>query len=224
MPLPEIIGSMRSSYTRAVCMLCEERAIEYTLRECLLAAPELHAIHPFGKMPVLRHADFTLFESKAIATYLDRHFPGPCLLPSDARLGALSEQWISFVNSEVYAAFRAYLLACLKPATVDGSPDPVASQAARAVLRKQFVVLDKAVAATGHLVGDQISFADLNLLTILHNVRLLPAGTTLLTATASLASYYGRHSARASYRNTIPPPGPPDRHQPLTAGRDTDGT
>ena len=78
---PEIIGSMRSTYTRVVCMVCEEKGIEYTLTERPLNAPEIFAIHPLGKMPVLRHGDFVLFESKAIATYLDRSFGGPQLIP-----------------------------------------------------------------------------------------------------------------------------------------------
>jgi hypothetical protein len=63
--IPEIIGSIRSTYTRAICMVCEEKKIEYTLTEKLLHAPEIFAIHPFGKMPVLRHGDVALFESKA---------------------------------------------------------------------------------------------------------------------------------------------------------------
>ena len=33
MPKPEIIGSVRSTYTRVVCMVCEEKAIEYVLTE-----------------------------------------------------------------------------------------------------------------------------------------------------------------------------------------------
>jgi hypothetical protein len=65
MTTPEIIGSIRSTYTRVVCMVCEEKGIEYVLTEKPLRAPEILAIHPFGKMPVLRHGDFVLFESKA---------------------------------------------------------------------------------------------------------------------------------------------------------------
>ena len=68
MPKPEIIGSARSSYTRVVRLVCEEKGIDYGLTDTLLGAPELRAIHPFGKMPVLRHGDFELCESKAIAT------------------------------------------------------------------------------------------------------------------------------------------------------------
>jgi len=83
MPKPEIIGSVRSTYTRVVCMVCEEKAIQYVLTEKPLRAPAILAIHPFGKMPVLRHGDVELFESKAIATYLDRSFAGPHVFPSD---------------------------------------------------------------------------------------------------------------------------------------------
>src|SRR5579864_6679618 len=67
----EIIGSNRSTYTQVVCMVCEEKKIEYVLTEKPLRAPELFAVHPLGKMPVMRHGDVQLFESKAIATYVD---------------------------------------------------------------------------------------------------------------------------------------------------------
>jgi len=54
MPKPEIIGSVRSTYTRVVRMVCEEKGIEYLLTERPLGAPEIFAIHPFGNDPALR--------------------------------------------------------------------------------------------------------------------------------------------------------------------------
>jgi glutathione S-transferase len=101
-PKPEIIGSARSTYTRVVCMVCEEKGIEYALTERPPGAPELTAIHPFGKMPVLRHGDVELFESKAIAAYLDRGFPGPPVFPSDPHLAALTEQWVSHPDPDLH--------------------------------------------------------------------------------------------------------------------------
>ena len=92
MAKPEIIGSARSTYTRVVRMVCEEKGIDYTLKETTLGSPELRAIHPFGKMPVLRHGHVELFESKAIATYLDRSFAGPVVFPSDPRLAAIVDR------------------------------------------------------------------------------------------------------------------------------------
>ena len=111
MTRPEIIGSERSSYTRIVRMVCEEKGIDYDLTETLLGAAEIRALHPFGKMPVLRHGDLVLCESKAIATYLDRAFDGPQLIPSDPRLAGLTEQWISFINTAIDPLLvRRYLL------------------------------------------------------------------------------------------------------------------
>lgn len=35
--------------------------------------------HPFGKMPLLEHADFSLYETQAILRYRDRVLPAPLM-------------------------------------------------------------------------------------------------------------------------------------------------
>ena len=215
MAKPEIIGSSRSTYTRVVRMVCEEKGIDYVLRETLLGAPEILAIHPFGKMPVLRHGAFELCESKAIATYLDRRFPGPELIPSDPRLAGLAEQWVSLVNTVIdRTLIRTYLVAHIFPKTADGKPDPKAIEAVTPAVREQFAILDKTVARTGYLAGDQFTLADINLLPILYYVRQLPEGAEAFAAATHLAGYYERHAARPSFKATMPPPGPPGRAKP----------
>ena len=215
MATPEIIGSNRSTYTWAVCMVCEEKGIDYVLTETPLHAPELFAIHPFGKMPVLRHGDVELFESKAIATYLDRSFPGPCVFPSEARLSALTEQWVSLVNTVIDRTLvRTYLFAYIAPKTPDGVPDREAIVAVMPAVREQLAVLDRAVARTGYLVDAQFTFADINLLPILYRIRQAPEGAEALAAATNLAAYYDLHAARPSFRRTTPPPGPPRRVEP----------
>jgi glutathione S-transferase len=212
MPKPEIIGSVRSTYTWAVRMVCEEKGIDYVLTETPLRAPELLAIHPLGKMPVLRHGDVELFESKAIATYLDRSFPAPWLFPSDPHLAGLTEQWVSLVNTVIdRTLIRTYLFAYIAPKTSDGTPDRQAIEAVMPAVREQLAVLDKAVARTGHLVGDHFTFADINLLPILYRLRQFPEGAQALAAVPNLAGYYDRHAARPSFVRTIPPAGPPRR-------------
>src|ERR1700710_566698 len=101
MTKPEVIASSRSTYTRVIRMVCEEKGIEYTLTETAVFAPELFAFHPLGKMLALRHGDVCLFESKAIATYLDRIFTGPEIFPSALVPASLTEQWVSFINTVV---------------------------------------------------------------------------------------------------------------------------
>src|ERR1700759_4817950 len=167
MTRPEIIGSERSSYTRVVRMVCAEKGIDHDLTEVLLGAAEIRALHPFGRMPVLRHGDLVLCESKAIATYLERAFDGPQLIPSDPRLAGLTEQWISFINTAIDPLLvRRYLLAYAAPKTADGKPDRMLIEALLPEVRAQLALLDGAVAATGHLVGDQFTLADIYLLPI----------------------------------------------------------
>jgi glutathione S-transferase len=209
---PEIIGSIKSTYTRTACMVCEEKGIEYVLTETPLHAPELFAIHPFGKMPVLRHGDVDLFESKAIATYLDRSFPAPFVFPSDPHLAALTEQWVSLVNTVIDRTLvRTYLFAYIAPKTADGSPDRQAIAAVMPAVREQIGVLDKAVARTGYLVGEEFTFADINLLPILHRVRQAPEGLRAVASAKHLSRYYERHATRPSFERTDPPAGPPRR-------------
>ena len=173
------------------------------------------AIHPFGKMPVLRHGDVELFESKAIATYLDRSFPAPFVFPSDPHLAALTEQWVSLVNTVIdRTLIRTYLLAYIAPGSPMERPTGRRSTPScrRCASRSRF--LDKAVARTGYLVGEQFTFADINLLPILHVVRQAPEGAEALAAAPHLARYYQRHAARPSFKKTIPPAGPPRRAKP----------
>jgi len=212
MSAPEIIGSIASTYTRAVCMLCIEKEIDYVLTETALGAPALFAVHPLGKMPVLRHGDLSLFESKAIATYLDLAFAGPRLIPADPRGAALTEQWISFINTVVDRTLvRTYLFAYIAAMRRNTRPDPAVIDAMIPDIRGQIAILDRAVAPTGYLAGEELTYADLNLLPILHRFRQAPEGNEILAAAPHLAAYYARHAARKSFQATMPPDRPPPR-------------
>jgi glutathione S-transferase len=211
MSKPELIGSTRSTYTRVVRMVCEEKGIDYTMTDVLLGAPELNAIHPFGRMPVLRHGDLELFESKAIATYLDRVFPAPFVLPSDPKLLALVEQWVSLVNTLIdHTIIRTYLFAYIAPGTPDGSPNRAKIDAVLPALTQQVAVLDRAV-ARGYMVGDTFTLADINLMPLLDRLKIPPEGAAALAAAKNLSAYYERHAQRPSFVRTEPPAGAPRR-------------
>ncbi|MGH7881209.1 MAG: SRPBCC domain-containing protein, partial [Candidatus Binataceae bacterium] len=90
----ELIGSAQSSFVRIVRIACHEKGVAYRLTPARPHSPEVNAIHPLGKIPVMLHGRCQLFESKAIATYIDRAFPGPKLFPDDAVSCAQIEQWV----------------------------------------------------------------------------------------------------------------------------------
>ncbi|MFO0607077.1 MAG: glutathione transferase [Polyangiales bacterium] len=54
-----------------------------------------------GRVPALRHGDFWLAESSAIAEYVDEAFPGPALLPKDLRARARARQLMAWIRSDL---------------------------------------------------------------------------------------------------------------------------
>lgn len=205
----EILGFAPSSYTRVARMTCEEKGVPYQLNQMPPHSPDVLAIHPFGKIPALRHGDFTLCESKAIADYIDRSFDGPPLFPADPRERARAEQWVSIVNTMMDPLMiRTYLFGYFFPKTADDKPNRAVIDGAVPALRAQIAILEKAVAPTGYLAGDRYFFPDINLMAILYYVKMFPEGAQALSSARSLAAYYERNAERPSFKNTIPPPPP----------------
>jgi glutathione S-transferase len=63
-----------------------EKGVDY---ELVPTRPgETAPINPLGKIPMMEHGDFTLYESPAIARYIDWTFDGPPLWPTDAKAEA----------------------------------------------------------------------------------------------------------------------------------------
>jgi glutathione S-transferase len=207
----QIIGAPFSSYVWAVRMACEEKGVPYDLIPAGLHSPEVCAIHPFGKIPVMRHGNVALFESKAIATYIDRAFPGPKLIPDDPARAAVVEQWVSLVNTTIDPCLiRTYVLGHVIPKGVDGQIDRAAIEAVLPTMQMQIDVLDEAVAPTGFLAGRDFTLADINLLPILHFVQRFPEGAEMVRAARALSHYFTRHSGRPSYQASFPPPHTPE--------------
>ena len=85
-----LYGPAYSTYTRTARLALEEKEVAYRLHEVDTLAgegqkPEHLARHPWGKVPVLEHDGFSLFETVAVTRYVDEGFPGRSLQPADAR-------------------------------------------------------------------------------------------------------------------------------------------
>jgi glutathione S-transferase len=202
----EILGLPQSNYVWATRIALAEKGVDYDLKPAPPHSPELNAIHPLGKMPALRHGDVTLFESNAILTYIDKAFPGPALAPTDALGAAQVQQWISLVNTAIDPTIiRAYVLAYVFPSGPDKKPDRARIDAAVPNIEKQMDILDRAVEATGYLVGSSFTLADINLLPIVAVTSRFPESSAALDKRANLKKYLETHFARPSVRGTAPP-------------------
>jgi glutathione S-transferase len=209
MPELQIIGAPQSNYVCVTRIACAEKGVAYTLVPVAPHTPEVDAIHPFGKIPVMRHGDVTLSESRAICFYIDHAFDGRDLVPRWPVDGARTEEWISLVNTTIDPLLvRQYLLAHLFPGTPDGSPDRAAIDMALPKMEQHFAVLDRAVAKTGHLVGDSFTLADMNLMPILFYMNKAAESRAMLDRSPNLKAYFERHMARPSVKEAAPPPFP----------------
>ena len=203
----EILGAPQSNYVWVVRIAATEKGVAHKFTPLPPHTPEVDAIHPFGKIPVMRHGDFQLFESRAICAYIDSAFPGPALMPADPRGAASAEQWISCVNTLIDpTCVRQYILGYVFPGTPDGSPNRKAIDGALPNMEKQLPVLDKALAKTGHLVGDRLTLADINLFPIAFYLQRFPESKAMLQEQKHLTAFVERMLARESVKATMPPP------------------
>jgi len=209
MPELQIIGAPQSNYVWVIRIVCHEKGVPYSLVPAMPHTPEVDAVHPLGKIPALRHGNVTLAESRAISFYIDRAFSGPVLISRDPTEGALTEQWISIVNTHFDALVaRPYVGAYFFPGTPDNSPNRPVIESALPNLEAQFAMLDRAVAKTSHLVGRNFTLADMNVLPMLFYLQHLPESGSMLRCNPHLAAYYEQHIARPSVKEAVPPPFP----------------
>jgi glutathione S-transferase len=202
----EIIGAPQSIFVRTVRMACVEKGVAYRFIPARPHSPEVDSIHPYGKIPVMRYGDFELCESKAIATFVDRVFPGPKLFPDDAKLCGKIEQWTSIVNTTILPGILPYFMAYFFSGKPDGSPDRETIERVLPDVKKHMEVLDKAVAATGCLAGTNFTYADMSILPSLAYLRDLPESGALMDGAKELTQYFDKHSRRESFKATVPPP------------------
>lgn len=206
MPELEIVGVAFSNYVRSVRMLCEEKGVAYKLNAARPHSPDVTAIHPAGQIPCLRHGDVAFFESKAIATYIDKAFPGAKFIPDDAVGAATVEQWVSFGNAKVDKwIMREFVVPSVFFDKAKG-PDTAKINAALPEIEKVAKVLDTAVAKTGYLAGNGLTYADMNVLPMLTTAMGFPATKAILEKHTNLAAYIAKLSERPSFKNTAPPP------------------
>jgi glutathione S-transferase len=84
-----VVHHLNNSRSQRILWLLEELGLPYEIKfyqrdaETNLAPPELKAVHPLGKSPVITDGDLTIAESGAVVEYLIRKYGRGRLAPAD---------------------------------------------------------------------------------------------------------------------------------------------
>lgn len=177
-----LYGDIRSTFFRTARMAAEEKGVTYDIQSVELKSEAYRKIHPFGRMPAMRHGDFVLYETSAICRYIDAAFDGPALAPSEPRMRARMDQWISALNDYYQKhLLRGYVMQYVFPSGPDGQPDREAIEAGLEDVRYCIEVVDRQLAQSTWLAGEAFSIADMLLCPMFTYVHHMPEGENLFS-------------------------------------------
>jgi glutathione S-transferase len=165
---PIVYGFPRSTYVNIVRLVLTHKNVPYTFHdlETVMGKPEHLALHPFDRVPILRHDDFTIYETSAIASYVDEAFGGPRLTPQDVRPRGRMNQWISAVNSYYYPYMIYHVTheRIVFPELGIASDEKVVEHALPKVERGLGVLERELSHGKDYLLGSELTLADFFLL------------------------------------------------------------
>jgi glutathione S-transferase len=195
----QIFGVPPSPFTRAARLACHEQGVDY---ELVPTPPGGTApTNPLGKIPMMKHGDFTLFESQAIARYVDHSFDGPPLWPKDAKAAALCDQWLSAVCDSMVQTALAGVIAP-RFGIIPGTEESI--RIALKSSERVVGIFDKHLADHRFLAGDQLTAADLFLVPIIFYFPAIPELKALGESSPNCGRWAREMGARLSVQATDP--------------------
>jgi len=159
------VHHLNNSRSQRILWLLEELGVPYEVKrysrdpKTNLAPPELKAINPLGKSPVIQDGPHTLIESGAIVDYLIRRHGNGALQP-DPSTATYDEyvQWLHFAEGSAMLP----LMLNLYVGRLGDAGAPLRPRI-DSELKNYLGYLDKALSQFDYLMGDDLSGADIQM-------------------------------------------------------------
>jgi glutathione S-transferase len=197
-----VIHHLNNSRSQRILWLLEELGLEYRLEKYQrdpktnLAPPELCAIHPLGKSPVMQDGGLILPESGAIIEYLLEKYGDGRLAPqpnTPERVRYL--YWMHFSEGTLmlHLVSRLYL-------TRVGEAAKAMQGRVEVMIGNELDLVEDELGRSSHIAGEEFSAADIQMG--------FPLEFAVFAGLASdrhtrLHDYVGRMQARPAYRRAI---------------------
>lgn len=198
------VHHLNNSRSQRIIWLLEELAVSYDIKKYQrltpvpLAPPELKAVHPLGKAPVICDGDLTIAESGAIIDYIIDTYGAGRLKPARGGKAYWEYQhWMHFAEGSamlpfimaLYSSMMGDAMAMLKP-RIEGE------------ITNHLTYMEQALGDRLFFVGNDLTGADIQLLFVLEIAGLR------LNSFPALANYRQRLQARPAYLRAIERGGP----------------
>jgi glutathione S-transferase len=188
-----------SAYLWTAMHVADEKGVAYDFTPLVYRSPEHLKLNPLGKMPIMQHGTLFLYETLAIAHYIDKAFGGPPLQPGGPAAQAEVLKWVSIVNAYIFPTMNRFMKERIVKPQWGTEPDRAFMAEAKEPLALQIRLIDEAVGRHAFLAGDSLSIADSFLLPHLLFFGLTPEGAALIGGSRAIAAWFGRMRARPSY-------------------------
>ncbi len=199
-----VVHHLNESRSQRVLWLLEELGQPYEIRHyqrnatTRLAPPELQAVHPLGKSPVIEDGGLKLIESGAIVDYLIRHYGAGRWRPAPESADfELYQQWLHYAEGSA-------MLPLLLKLYVSRLGDAGAPLQPRidSEIANHLGFVERSLQGREWLVGDAASGADVQMSFVGEAARGLRAGYPAIDA------WVRRFQQRPAYRRALERGGP----------------
>lgn len=203
-------GYSFSVYTRIARAALVAKDVDHRLNEIspfrAEDASRLVPLHPFRCVPVLEHDGFRIFETAAIARYVDLAFTGPPLTSGDARTAARMAQCVAVIDAYGYRPMVRQVFAHRVFRPREGLAGDEAQIAEGLAASRPVLDQLEAFAREGLILsGQDPSLAACHVGPMLDYFAMAPEGRSLLEERPRLRDWWAGFSDQPCMRLTRPP-------------------
>lgn len=215
------VHHLEHSRSQRVLWLLEELGLPYEVKryardpKTMLAPPELAAVHPLGKSPVITDGDVPVAESGAIVEYLvDAHGGGRLKPAAGTPAHRQYVYWLHFAEGTamppllmklIFDKVRSAKVPFFVKPVVKGVADQVTKGFIAPNLKRQFAFMEAELASRPWFAGDEITAADIQMSFPLEAAQ---ARGGLDASYPRLTAWLARIHERPAYRAALERGGP----------------
>lgn len=207
---PRLFGAAYSVYVRIARLTLIEKGVDHDCVSVDIFSPDgvpawYAERHPFKKIPAFEHGALRLFETAAIARYVDEAFPGPALQPADVAERAVMGQIVGLLDAYAYRTlvWDIYVERVSKPRE-SGISDEARIAAALPRARTCLETLAALKRPGPWLLGESLTLADLHAAPIFAYFLQASEGREMLAGFTELGSWWAHMAGRDSFMETRP--------------------